>query len=79
MISSGSFMEEKNWWYQKTLRTHHLIVKVKVQKYFGGLLCIIIDETDLENKINQLIDDIRNFKNQHIIQCYSVTQSNIRE
>ena len=32
---------------KKTLHTYHLILKGKLRKYFGGLLSIIIDETDL--------------------------------
>ena len=56
-----------------------LIKKGKLQKYFGGFLSIIIDETDLETKTNQLVNDIGNFNNKHIIQCWNKTIFNIPE
>ena len=37
---------------KKTLRTHHFIGKGKLRKYLGGLLSIIIDETDIETRTN---------------------------
>ena len=43
-------MENNNFWYQNTLRTRHFIEKDKLQKYFGILLSIIIDDADIENK-----------------------------
>ena len=53
--------------------------KDKLIKYLSGLLSIVIDEADLEKKINQLINDITDFNNKHIIQCYNKTISNIPE
>ena len=38
-----------------------------------------MDEAYLENKSNQFINDISNFNNKHIIQCYNETISNIPE
>ena len=35
-----------------------------------------MDEAYLENKSNQFINDISNFNNKHIIQCYNKTISN---
>ena len=64
---------------KKSLRTNHFIEKRKLRKYIGGLLSIIIDESDIENRKNQLINDIINLNNEHIIQCYNVTQSNVPE
>ena len=51
----------------------------KLWKYLRGLLSIIIYEIDLETRTNQLINDISKFNNEHIIQYYSVTKSNIPE
>ena len=48
---------------KNTLRTHHYIEKEKQRKYICGLLSIVIDEADLENRTNQLMNDIRNFNN----------------
>ena len=48
---------------RNTLRTHHYIEKEKQQKYIFGLLSIVIDEPDLENRTNQLMNDMRNFNN----------------
>ena len=64
---------------KKTLRTHHFIEKEKLRKFLCGLLYIVIDEAYLENRINQFINDISNFSNEHIIKCYSNTKSNIYE
>ena len=61
------------------LHTHHFIEKGKLRKYIGGLLSIIIDERDIETRTNKLVNDIINFNNEHKINCYSVTQSNIPE
>ena len=43
------------------------------------MLYIDIDEADLEKKRNRFINDISDFNNKHIIQCYNVTISNISE
>ena len=43
------------------------------------MLSIVIDGEDLEKRTSQFINYIRNFNNQHIIQCYRITQSNIPE
>ena len=43
------------------------------------MLSIIIDEEDPENKTNQFINDISNFNNEYMIQCYRETKSNIPE
>ena len=71
----------KKWIYdtKKTLRTHHFIEKEKWWRYICGLFSIVIDETDLENRTNQLINDISNFNNEHRTQCYSKTWTNIPE
>ena len=53
---------------KRILHTHHLIEKWRLRKYIGGLLSIFIDETDIENRPNQLINGIRKFYNEHIIQ-----------
>ena len=45
----------------------------------SGMLSIDIDEADLEKKTNKFINDISNFNNKHIIQCYNKTISNIPE
>ena len=58
---------------KKTLRTHHFIEREKIQKYRCCLLSMVIDEADLENKTNQLINDISNFNNEYIIQYYIET------
>ena len=50
-----------------------------LRKYLCVLISIVIDEEDLEKKKNQFINDIINFNNKHIIQCYSETKSNISE
>ena len=50
---------------------------MKIWKYICGLLSIVFDETDLEKRTNQWINNIRNFNNEHIIQHYNVNQSNI--
>ena len=42
-------------------------------------LKIYIEEVDLVNKTNQFINDISDFNNKHIIQCYSKNISNIPE
>ena len=64
---------------KKTLRSHHLIEKEKLRQYLSGILSIYIDEVDLSNKKNQFINDISDFNNKHIIQCYSKNISNISE
>ena len=64
---------------KKTLHTHNLIEKQKLRKYLCGLLSIVIDQADLEKITIQFINDIINFNNEHIIQCYSETKSNIPE
>ena len=64
---------------KKTLRSHHFTEKEKLTKYLYDILSIDIDEADLEKKINQLINDITDFNNKHIIQCYNKTISNIPE
>ena len=43
------------------------------------MLSIDIDELDLENKTNQFINYIINFNNNHIIQYYNITITNITE
>ena len=45
----------------------------------SGILSIDIDEADLEEKTNQLINDISDFNNKHIMQCYNENISNIPE
>ena len=64
---------------QNTLRTHHFVEIGKLWKCLSVLLSIIIDEVNIENRKNQLVDDIINFNNKHIIRWYSVTQSNVPE
>ena len=56
---------------KKTLRPNHLIEKYKLRKYLPGMLSIYIDEAYLEKKTNQFINNISNFNNKHIIQCYN--------
>ena len=58
----------------KTLRTHNSIEKIKLWKYLGGLFYIIIDEENLENRTNQLINDIRSFNNEHnsVLYCNAI-------
>ena len=43
------------------------------------MLSIDIDKADIEKKKNQFINDISDFNNKHIIQCYSKNISNISE
>ena len=43
------------------------------------MLSIDIDWSDIEKKNNVFINDISNFNNKHIIQCYNETISNIPE
>ena len=43
------------------------------------MLSIDIDESYIEKKTNQFINDISDFNNKHIIQCYKKTISNITE
>ena len=64
---------------QKRIKFTSFHGKRKIWKYIDGLLSIIFDEADIENRKNQLINDISNFNNEHIIQLYNVTQSNIPE
>ena len=64
---------------KKTLSSHHFIEKEKLGKYLFGVLSIYIDESDLENKTNQFINDIIDFNNKHIIQCYNKKNSSIPE
>ena len=45
----------------------------------SGILSIDIDEADLEKKKNKSRNDINEFNNKHIIQCYNKTISNIPE
>ena len=45
----------------------------------GDFLSIIVDEADTENRINQWINGIIIFNNEHIIQHYNIPQSNILE
>ena len=54
-------------------------MKKKLYKYLGGLLSIIFYEADIENRTKQWINDIIIFNNEHIIQRYNITQSNIPE
>ena len=59
---------------------HIISLKIyKLRKYLSGMLSIDIDEADLEKKRNQFINDISDFNNEHIIQCYNETISNIPE
>ena len=44
-----------------------------------GMSSIVIDESYIEKKTNQFINDISNFNNKHIVQCYNKTKSNIPE
>ena len=37
----------------------------------SGILSIDIDEEDIEKKTNQFINDISDFNNKNIIQCYN--------
>ena len=39
---------------RKILRTHHFIERIKLRKYIGSLLSIIIDEADLHQLINYI-------------------------
>ena len=64
---------------KKTLSLHHFIEKDKLRKYMSDMLSMDHDEEDLEKKKNQFINDIRDFNNKHIIQCYKETISNIPE
>ena len=64
---------------KKTLLLHHFIEKDKLRKYLSSILSTDIDEVDLENKTNHFINDIINFTNKHIIQCYNKNISNIPE
>ena len=64
---------------KKTLHTYHFIERENLRKYLCGLLYIVIDEADLEKRTNQFIDDIHNFHNKHIIQCYSETKPTLPE
>ena len=62
---------------KKTLRSHHFIEKQKLRIYLSGILSIDIDEADIERKTNKFINDISDFNNKHIIQCYNKTIFNI--
>ena len=64
---------------KKTLRSHHFIEKYRLRKHLSGILSIDIDESDLEKKKNQFINDISDYNNKHIIQCYNKNVSNIPE
>ena len=45
----------------------------------SGILSIDNGEADIGNKINQLINDISDFNNKHIMQCNNKPISNIPE
>ena len=65
---------------QKRYYVHIISLKKKrLRKYLFGILSIDTDEVDLEKKTNQFINDISDFNNKHIIQCYNKTKSNIPE
>ena len=70
---------KKNADTKKTLRLHHFIEKEKLRKYLSGILSIDNDDADLENKTNQLINNISDFNNKHIIQFNKKPISNIPE
>ena len=57
---SELFMEEKID-DTKKLHAHHFIGGKKLWKYMGGLLSIILDKSDSENRTNQWINHIKNF------------------
>ena len=48
-------------------------------RYLGGLLSIMVDEGDLENRTKQWINYIILFNNEQLIQRYNINQSNIPE
>ena len=64
---------------KNTLCTNHFIEKIKLCNYLGGQFSLMFDEADLKNRANHSINDIRNFINEHILQCYNVNQYNITE
>ena len=64
---------------KKTLRSHHLIEKEKLREFLSATLSINSYKADIEKKRNQFIDDIIEFNNKHIIQCYNETISTIPE
>ena len=43
------------------------------------ILSIDLDEADLEKKRNKFFNDISDFNNKHIIQCYKENVSNMPE
>ena len=43
------------------------------------MLSIVANKSDIENRTKQWIDDISLCNNEHIIQCYNITQYNIPE
>ena len=53
--------------------------KQKLRKYLSGVLSIVIDESYIEKKTNQLTNYISNFNHKHILQCYNEAISNIPE
>ena len=69
--------KEKMLIQKNTFRSHDFIEKEKLRKYLSGILSTDHDEAYLENKTNQLINDISDFLNKHIIQCNNKTISNI--
>ena len=58
---------------------YHFIEKEKLRKYLSGILSIDNDKADLEKKINQFINGIRDFNNKHIIHFNNKPISNIPE
>ena len=56
---------------KKTLCSHHFIEKEKLSKYMSGMLSMYIDDEDMKKKTNQFINNISDFNNKHIIQCYN--------
>ena len=76
--SLQDFTWKKNADTKNTLRSHHLI-EFFLRKHLSGILSIDNDDSDLEMKTNQSINDIRNFNNKHIIECKKKPISNIPE
>ena len=73
------YSRKKIAYTKKTLHTHHFIEKERLRKYLSIILSIDIDESDIQKKTNQFINDISDFNNKYIIQCYNETISNIPE
>ena len=72
-------MEKKNADTKRTLRSYHYNEPEKLRKYLSGILYIENDKADQGKKMDQLINDKRDFNNTHIIKSNIQPVSNIPE